>query len=105
MWICKNCGEKSEDQFDACWKCSTPRSETAQASGAAVATAAAEGPQWKLKFRIFRGTMATWEELFARAAYFASEIGPERVLNISHSADDCDGVVTVWYWSSGQEEK
>jgi len=21
MWICPNCGEKLEDQFDSCWKC------------------------------------------------------------------------------------
>ena len=21
MWICKNCNEKCEDQFDACWNC------------------------------------------------------------------------------------
>ena len=21
MWKCKNCGEESEDAFDACWKC------------------------------------------------------------------------------------
>jgi len=21
MWICPDCGEKLEDQFDSCWKC------------------------------------------------------------------------------------
>jgi len=54
---------------------------------------------------MFRGTLATWDELFTRAAYFATEIGPERVLNISHSADDGDGVVTVWYWGSEEENQ
>ena len=24
MWECKTCGEKNEDTFDLCWKCSTP---------------------------------------------------------------------------------
>jgi hypothetical protein len=23
-WICRNCGERVEGQFDACWRCSTP---------------------------------------------------------------------------------
>jgi hypothetical protein len=54
---------------------------------------------------MFRGTLATWDDLFARAAYFATEVGPEHVLNISHSADDSDGVVTVWYWTTEEEEE
>jgi len=48
--------------------------------------------------------MATWEELFQAAARFASDLGRERVLNISHSADDDDGVVTVWYWTTEDAE-
>jgi hypothetical protein len=35
--------------------------------------------------------------LFRESADFATEIGPDRVLSISHSSD---GVVTVWYWTS-----
>ena len=62
-----------------------------------------EPPKWKLSYRFFRGTLATWDDLFTKAAYFATEIGPERVLNISHSVDDADGVVTVWYWDMPQE--
>lgn len=48
--------------------------------------------------------MATWEELFGAAARFASDLGPGRVLNISHSVDDDDGVVTVWYWTEDDSE-
>ena len=101
MWTCKKCGEKIEDQFDSCWKCSTAR----EVSEGELTQATGPGPsaQWKLSYRMFRGTLATWDELFTRAAYFASEIGPERVLNISHSADDGDGVVTVWYWTRDGE--
>jgi hypothetical protein len=51
-----------------------------------------------VKYRDFRGTMATWDELFEEAAGFATSIGPERLVNISHSADRTEGVVTVWYW-------
>ena len=60
-------------------------------------------PHWKLSYRVFRGTLATWDQLFTKAAYFATELGPERVLNISHSADDSDGVVTVWYWEPAED--
>ena len=51
-----------------------------------------------VKFEIFRGIMASWEELFTRAAEFATEIGRDRVITISHSEDQQDGVVAVWYW-------
>jgi hypothetical protein len=52
----------------------------------------------KVAFLVFRDTWTTWEELFSQAAEFASQIGPERLISISHSADKSDGVVTVWYW-------
>jgi hypothetical protein len=95
MWTCQNCGESSEDQYDSCWKCTTPR-------GAEVAGVPPPimRPPRRLTFRSYRGTMATWEELFSAAARFASDLGPDRLLNISHSVDDDDGVVTVWYWTT-----
>jgi hypothetical protein len=45
--------------------------------------------------------MQTWEALFAEAAAFATSVGPARVISISHSEDQNDGVVTVWYWAEG----
>lgn len=56
-------------------------------------------PKWRLEYRVFRGMWATWDELFHQAAQFANEVGPERVISISHSEDKDDGVVTVWYWT------
>jgi len=50
-------------------------------------------------FEMFRGTMATWDQLFSQAAAFATSVGPERLISISHSEDQQDGVVTVWYWA------
>jgi hypothetical protein len=44
------------------------------------------------------GDLASWATLFTEAADFA-ELGPERLISISHSADGGNGVVTVWYWS------
>jgi hypothetical protein len=44
--------------------------------------------------------MRSWETLFEEAAAFATEIGRERLINISSSGDASGrGVVTVWYWS------
>lgn len=51
-----------------------------------------------VKFEVFRGIMATWPELFERAAVFATQLGRERLITISHSEDKEDGVVAVWYW-------
>ena len=53
----------------------------------------------RVAFEIFRGTFTSWEALFAEAAEFASRIGPERLISISHSEDKQEGVVTVWYWA------
>ncbi len=53
----------------------------------------------KVKFEMFRGTFASWDTLFTEACEFATKIGKDRVINISHSDSHSDGVVTVWYWS------
>jgi hypothetical protein len=51
-------------------------------------------------FEFYRSSFKSWESLFGEAAAFAEQIGPERLIGISHSEDDNTGVVTVWYWSS-----
>ena len=51
-----------------------------------------------VQFRLFRSSMSSWESLFEDAAAFATSIGRENVISISHSEDQNDGVVTVWYW-------
>jgi len=57
----------------------------------------------QLRFEVFRGTFASWQALFADAAAFASRIGRDRVMSISHSEDQNEGVVAVWYWSDTNE--
>lgn len=49
-----------------------------------------------LDYRIFRSSWSSWEGLFASAATFATWAG-RGLVSISHSADESDGVVTVWY--------
>ncbi|MFH5803014.1 hypothetical protein [Alienimonas sp. DA493] len=51
-----------------------------------------------VQFRLFRSSMSSWETLFQEAADFATSVGREHVISISHSEDQNDGVVTVWYW-------
>lgn len=53
----------------------------------------------KVQVRTFRGTLITWEDLFEQAREFASQIGKERLINISHSDSHSKGAATVWYWS------
>ncbi len=48
-------------------------------------------------FKMFRGRLVTWEELFSKAAEYASNLADERLISISHSAAGGDGVVVVWY--------
>ncbi len=56
-----------------------------------------------VKFEMFRGVLASWPELFQQAAEFATRVGRERLITISHSEDKEDGVVTVWYWGDPDE--
>jgi hypothetical protein len=54
-------------------------------------------------FKTFRGTFKTWDQLFGEAAAFATSVGQERLITISHSADHSEGVITVWYWGRAGE--
>ena len=87
MWNCPKCGEQIEDHLDTCWKC------------AREASVIVEPPTKRVAYQVFRGTFVSWDELFAEAAGFASQLPTGRLINISHSASGSDGVVTVWYWA------
>ena len=84
MWKCERCGQEIDDQLDECLKCATPT--------------VSEERAWRLTYRVFRGTLTSWEKLFEEASEFATQRGRDRVLSISHSEDHSDGIVTVWYW-------
>ena len=105
MWTCAKCGEKIEDQFDSCWRCSTSKGVTAATETPVVEGSEDKTQKWRMAYRMFRGTLTTWDDLFAEAAQFATEIGSERVVSISHSADHSKGVVTVWYWTTEEESE
>ena len=57
-------------------------------------------------FKQFVSRSDSWEALFAQAAAFATEVGRDRLISISHSHGGGTalgmfgvGVVTVWYWT------
>lgn len=52
----------------------------------------------RIRYKMFRGIIASWERLFEQAAKFGSSLKPDRLISISHSEDGNDGIVTVWYW-------
>jgi hypothetical protein len=52
----------------------------------------------KVGYRWFESSFQSWNSLLQQAADFATEVGPERLISISHSEDHNTGMVTVWYW-------
>jgi hypothetical protein len=55
----------------------------------------------RVAFRVFRSegfSDTQIEPTAARAAEFASSLGPDRLINVSHVLDGHIHIVTVWYW-------
>ena len=52
----------------------------------------------QVKFQVFRSWTRSWETLCEEAAAFASEKGRDRLINVSVSEDQNEGVIVVWYW-------
>lgn len=55
------------------------------------------------RFVMFRSGTTRWDKIFETAANFATTLGQERIISISHSCDNADSVVTVWYWADINE--
>jgi len=45
--------------------------------------------------KIFKSTFDTWAEMCQEAGAFATSVGRERLISISHSADSHQGVIIV----------
>jgi hypothetical protein len=52
----------------------------------------------RVRFRVFRSGFSSWESLFQESADFASTIAPDHLISISHSEDQNEGVICVWFW-------
>ena len=63
----------------------------------------------RVQYKIFQSSVASWDKLFEQVADFASEVGPKRLIGISHSEGregfHANGVVTVWYWEKAPETR
>jgi hypothetical protein len=53
---------------------------------------------FRVQFKVFRSSFSSWDSLFQEAADFASTLPTDRLISISHSEDQNEGVVSVWYW-------
>ena len=59
-----------------------------------------------LKAKVFESSMKSWETMCDEVSKFASEIGPERLVNVSvasaggggWTAMGSVGTIIVWYW-------
>ncbi len=49
-------------------------------------------------FKMFKSSFQSWNSLFQQAAEFATNVGRERLIGISHSCGETESVVTVWFW-------
>lgn len=55
-------------------------------------------------YQIFESECESWQVLFDRAAPFATKVGPDRLIGMSHSEGPTRrGVVTVWSWGKGPD--
>lgn len=58
-----------------------------------------------IQFKVFKSSFSSWDTLLSEAAEFANGLQPDRLINISHSADQNQGVVVVWYWAERSESQ
>ena len=59
----------------------------------------------KVQSKVFRSNNQSWDAMCEEVSAFASDIGPERLINISmaaaggtHLGFGADGVIVVWFW-------
>lgn len=53
----------------------------------------------QVRYKFFKSAFKSWDAMHEEVAEFATKIGKERLISISHSEDHNEGVITVWYWS------
>jgi hypothetical protein len=110
---CPNCGEwvppRGEEPAPALAVAAGAKDLSEEELRARVEEAVAErdgaaGPVARFAdYKMFRSRLSPWESLFQQAADFATQVGPGRLISISHSQDDGEALVTVWYWREALE--
>lgn len=98
FWKCPHCGEAVELQFATCWNCSTPMPESPkQETQAEVQGDAANNQPPAFSCRSTQGSWANWDDFFGDLAKMATEIGPERLVSISHSGTEDDALGAIFH--------
>jgi hypothetical protein len=59
----------------------------------------------RVLFKTFENQFAGRSRVLQKAAEFAAELGPDRLINITHSQDHHDAIITVWYWEGERTPK
>jgi hypothetical protein len=54
-----------------------------------------------VKLEVFRGSRQAWNETLDEATQFVHKIESEKLIGITHSIDQTEGVVAVWHWAEG----
>ena len=54
----------------------------------------------QVRHKLFKSTFKSWDSLCEEAGAFATELGRDRLINISVTLGDAggQGVIFVWYW-------
>jgi hypothetical protein len=52
----------------------------------------------QVQFKTFESQFLTRQKMLQKAAEFATQMGPERLINVTHSEDHHESLITVWYW-------
>lgn len=54
----------------------------------------------RVRHKLFKSSLKSWDSLCEEAAAFATELGRDRLINISATQADAggQGVIFVWYW-------
>jgi hypothetical protein len=52
----------------------------------------------RVLYKHLRASLKSWDALFLEATDCATEVGRDRLISISPSAEGIEGIVTVWYW-------
>ncbi|HEX8320746.1 hypothetical protein [Longimicrobium sp.] len=101
---CPNCRAsiRQDHPYQWCSECGQPLPvDLRPAVRSAPAAAPSADPLVpRVMARHFRSSYKSWDEMFGEAAAFATQVGRGRLITIGHSADQGEGVVTVWYWSA-----
>lgn len=56
-----------------------------------------------MSVKVFSSNRKSLGEVCEEAAEFATSVGPERLVSVSHSSEGSRSLVVVWYWTHPSE--